>query len=329
MNKPLIIKANLKLILIFSFFSIFLFGVLSFHMYLRFIEELKFGFNTKIFFTLCLLIVLLLVTSLFTVTFFSNIEINEKEIIIRKLFYKKIIRIVSIKKIILSEVTEFYGVLVDRTLIQLLNNECIHLYSFKYHDFYKVKIILNCIDNVLKNENLKIKNLNLNTKFLKRQSHKIKLTKDSKTFNFSNVLSFSGILFYSFISFNIYHLVTKKNILVYDIFIAISVIVLFLFLHSFNTNYFIISKDYLIVKNTICFWKKTHFKINEIESINIHYHNRQFGKTVLIKTKYFKHIYFKSDNLLKKQWIDFKKEIRAKNITVFDNSNFITQRVNY
>jgi hypothetical protein len=39
MQEYLKIRPNLKLILVFSFFSVFLFGLLSFHMFNRFIEE--------------------------------------------------------------------------------------------------------------------------------------------------------------------------------------------------------------------------------------------------------------------------------------------------
>jgi hypothetical protein len=298
-------------------------------MYTRFIEELSFKFDKGIFLILCLFIVLLIISSLFTLKFFSNIEINENGIIIKKLFSRKIIKIENIKNIVLSETTELYGILADRTQIQLLNNEFINFYSFKYHDFFKAKIILNYINEVLKDENLKIKKLNLNAKLPKRKFHKNNLTREAKIFNFSNILSLSGIVFYSFILVISYNLFTKENIKVNDIEVAILAIVFFLFLHSFNTNYFIITKDYLIVKNSLCFWKNRHFEINEIESINIHCHHKQFGKTLLIKTKYFETISFVSDNLLQKQWIEFKKEIRIKNIIVFDNSSLTTRKVSY
>ena len=89
MNESLKIRANSKLILVFTFFSVFLFGILSFHMFNRFIEESKIKFDIPIFLIFCLFIVLLVTTTLFTLNFFSNIEVNQKEIIIKKLFSKK------------------------------------------------------------------------------------------------------------------------------------------------------------------------------------------------------------------------------------------------
>lgn len=42
--------------------------------------------------------------------------------------------------------------------------------------------------------------------------------------------------------------------------------------------------------------------LKEIESINIHRHFRQSGKTVVIKTKLFENRTYSSDNLLSKHW---------------------------
>ncbi|WP_374399333.1 hypothetical protein, partial [Flavobacterium sp.] len=102
MNKSIKVRANLKLVLVFSFFSVFLFGILSFHMFNRFIEESRTKFDFPTFLVLSFFIILLFSTSLFVLNFFSNIEINEDEIIIRKVFSKKHIKITNIKNIVIS-----------------------------------------------------------------------------------------------------------------------------------------------------------------------------------------------------------------------------------
>ena len=80
MSKSVKIKTNIKLVLASSFFSVFLFGILSFHMFNRFIEESRTKFDFPTFLVLSFFIILLFSTSLFVLNFFSNIEINEDEI---------------------------------------------------------------------------------------------------------------------------------------------------------------------------------------------------------------------------------------------------------
>ena len=329
MNKSIKVRANLKLVLVFSFFSVFLFGILSFHMFNRFIEESRTKFDIPTFLVLFFFIFLLVTTTLFAINFFSIIEINEKEVIIKKVFSKKVIRIENIKNIVLSEINDSYEILVDRTRIQLKNDEIINLYSFKYQDFFKLKIILNFINESIKNENIKLEKMNLDSILPHKKSFKINSYNKTKTFNFSHVLSFTGIFFYGLVSISFYSFFSRETLNIY-ITLQIPVIITFLILlFSNDMNYFTISDNYLIVKNSIRFWEKKYFDLNEIESINIHRHFRQSGKTVVIKTKLFENRTYSSDNLLNKHWEGFKIELKKNNVAVFDDSDRISKRVIY
>ena len=329
MNKSIKVRANLKLVLVFSFFSVFLFGILSFHMFNRFIEESRTKFDIPTFLVLFFFIFLLVTTTLFAINFFSIIEINEKEVIIKKVFSKKVIRIENIKNIVLSEINDSYEILVDRTRIQLKNDEIINLYSFKYQDFFKLKIILNFINESIKNESIKLEKLNLDSILSEKKILKIESDDKTKTFNFSHILSFTGIFFYGLVSISFYSFFSRETLNIY-ITLQIPVIITFLILlFSNDMNYFTISDNYLIVKNSIRFWEKKYFDLNEIESINIHRHYRQSGKTVVIKTKLFENRTYSSDNLLNKHWESFKIELKKNNVAVFDDSDRISKRVIY
>lgn len=329
MSKSVKIKTNIKLVLASSFLSVFLFGILSFHMFNRFIEESRTKFDFPTFLVLSFFIILLFSTSLFVLNFFSNIEINEDEIIIRKVFSKKHIKITNIKNIVISEINDSYEILVDRTRIQLTNDEFINLYSFKYQDFFKLKIILNFIDESIKNENIKLEKLNLDYILPQKKTFKINSDDKTKTFNFSHVLSPTGIIFYSFILMIPYSFFSGESLNIYTT-LQITVLITFLILlFSNDMNYFIITDNYLIVKNSIRFWNKKYFELEEIESINIHRHFRQFGKTVVIKTKQFENRTYSSDNLLNKHWESFKIELKKNNVAVFDDSDRISKRVIY
>lgn len=329
MQEYLKIRPNLKLILVFSFFSVFLFGLLSFHMFNRLIEESRTKFDIPTFLVLSFFILLLITTTLFSINFFSIIEVNEKEVIIKKAFSKKVIRIDNIKNIILSEINDSYEILVDKTRIQLKNDEIISLFSFRYKDFFKLKIILNFINESIKNGNVKLEKLNIDSILHHKKSFKINSYSKTKTFNFSHVLSFTGIIFYVLVSISLHSFFSRETLNFYT-FIQIPVIISFLILFfSKDMNYFTISDKYLIVKNSIKFWEKKKFDLKEIESINIHRHFRQSGKTVVIKTKLFENRTYSSDNLLSKHWEGFKIELRNNNVAVFDDSDRISKRVIY
>ena len=275
MSKSVKIKTNIKLVLASSFFSIFLFGLLSFHMFNRFMEESRTKFDIPTFLIFSFFILLLVTTTLFVTIFFSNIEVNEKEIVIKNVFSKKVIRIENIKNIILSEINDSYVILVDRTRIQLKNDEIINLYSFKYQDFFKLKIILNFIDESIKNENIKLEKLNLDPILSEKKSLKIKSDDKTKTFNFSHILSVTGIFFYGLVGVILYHFFSIETFNIYTILQILVIITFLILLFSNDMSYFIITDNYLIVKNSIRFWEKKYFDLNEIESINIHRHFRQ------------------------------------------------------
>ena len=329
MSKSVKIKTNIKLVLASSFFSIFLFGLLSFHMFNRFMEESRTKFDIPTFLIFSFFILLLVTTTLFVTIFFSNIEVNEKEIVIKNVFSKKVIRIENIKNIILSEINDSYVILVDRTRIQLKNDEIINLYSFKYQDFFKLKIILNFIDESIKNENIKLEKLNLDPILSEKKSLKIKSDDKTKTFNFSHILSVTGIFFYGLVGVILYHFFSIETFNIYTILQILVIITFLILLFSNDMSYFIITDNYLIVKNSIRFWEKKYFDLNKIESINIHRHFRQSGKTVVIKTKLFENRTYSSDNLLNKHWEGFKIELKKNNVAVFDDSDRISKRVIY
>lgn len=329
MNKSIKVRANLKLILVFSFFSVFLFGILSFHMLNRFIEESRTNFDFPTFLIFFIFLFLLFSTSFYGLNFFSNIEINEDEIIIKRFFYKKHIEIANIKKIVLSEIHNYYEILFDRTRIQLKNNEIINLYSFKYHDFFKLKIVLNYINKNLESESSKILKLNIESILPKKESFKIIPNDKTTTFIFTHFLTLPGIFFYGLTLMMLNSLFKRDTLTIYNILEVLFAITFLFILCSNQLHYFTITNNYLIVKNSFRFWDKKYFDLNEIESIEIHRHFRQSGKTIVIKTKQFENRTYSSDNLLNKHWEDFKIELRNNNVAVFDDSDRISKRVIY
>lgn len=321
------IHANIKLILLLGIFF-FMFGFLSIYLTFRYFEEINIETKHSILVILIILFALFFSSLVFSVNYISTIRIINDKILINYLFRKKVVKIESIKQIILSEIVNYYGISVERTKLILYDNKEINLYSFKYYNFYKLKIVLNHINKILIS-NGKIKLINFSDlNFPDRRIHTSPNEK-YKTINFSFLISFSGLILLIFVLPIIYDIVSLKSIVISELIISIVFILLMLILLGGNANYFRITDKYLIVKNSIYFWKNRYIRLNDIESVVIYKYHRQFGKSIVIKTKYFENISISSDNLFEKNWNEFKDEIKSKNILILDNSEYISKKIFY
>lgn len=321
------IHANIKLILLLGIFF-FMFGFLSIYLTFRYFEEINIETKHSILVILIILFALFFSSLVFSVNYISTIRIINDKILINYLFRKKVVKIESIKQIILSEIVNYYGISVERTKLILYDNKEINLYSFKYYNFYKLKIVLNHINKILIS-NGKIKLINFSDlNFPDRRIHTSPNEK-YKTINFSFLISFSGLILLIFVLPIIYDIVSLKSIVISELIISIVFILLMLILLGGNANYFRITDKYLIVKNSIYFWKNRYIRLNDIESVVIYKYHRQFGKSIVIKTKYFENISISSDNLFEKNWNEFKDEIKSKNILFLDNSEYISKKIFY
>lgn len=322
------IQANFKLILLLGLIVFFIFGFLSIYMIFRYFEEINKETKHSILLILIILLFLFISSLIFSVNYISNIKVTKTNILINYLFRKKVVKIENIKQIILSEIVNYYGITVDRTKIILFDDKEINLYSFKYFSFYKLRIVLNYIKNkLLLNDELKSINFS-DLDFPDRNIH-ISSYEKSKTINFSFLISFSGLILLIFILPIIYDVVSMKPIVISEFIISTVFILLLLILLGGNAHYFRITDKYLIVKNSIYFWKNRYIRLNDIESIVIYKYNRQFGKSIVVKTKYFENISISSDNLFEKNWIEFKDEIKSKNVLIIDNSEFNSEKIFY
>lgn len=310
-------KFNFKTILLFVY-VILLFGLLSVHIFSRFQEESKFEF--WIFSILLLFFILFLITTLFTFSFFETIKINEHNIVIKNAYRERIIPLSLIEKAELSKIIEYYGFFVDSTHLHLKNGKNIILYPFKYLDFYKIKMVLNKIIN--HNElinieepefiNFKIKNSNFNL----------------KTYNTSHLLSITGILFYGIVLAFVLGLFKNVNFIESFPLFFISFFLLF-FLISRDMNYFEVNETQLIIKNSIQFWKKSNFQLDEINSIEILKLYRKSGYLIVVNTRYYDNKTFHSDNLFDKEWDKFIEHLKSKQIQVLDKRNYSNKRILY
>ncbi|QKJ63227.1 hypothetical protein [Flavobacterium sp. M31R6] len=254
---------------------------------------------------------------LIILNYFSTIKIDKTSISIISLFKTKIYPINEFEKITISEITEYYGALTDRSCITMKNEEKLDLYSFKYSNFSEFRKFL----AVLKGGNI------VSDKSKETDTKNDSDFKNIK-FNDSHIISFTGITFYVFIVCLLIGII-KNDDFKDDFFKILFSLIVIVQIFSAQMNYFILTKEYLIIKNSIKFWKKDIHKLNNIQSIEINKYYKQPGKSIIIKTYDYKVKEYSSDNLWNKTWIDFKRNIVNKTITIKDNSNFPNRRVTY
>jgi hypothetical protein len=309
------IKRNIKRLVIALFFGVFLTASLGIFLLISFNGNLNNDLN-KI-----RLIIGLSFTSLSiflflkTLNYFSIIKIDETNLTIISIFKTKLYPINAFEKITISEITEYYGVLTDRTCIKMKNGEILNLYSFKYSNFSELRKFL----SVLKGENIISEKLKVID-----SDNGLKIIK----FNDSHIISFTGITFYILIGALLLGIFKNGNFKS-DFFSILLSLIVIVEIFSGHMNYFIITTESLIIKNSIKFWKKDIHKLINIKSIEINQYFKQPGKSIIVKTFDYKVKEYSSDNLWEKTWTDFKSNILNKSITLKDNSNFPNRKVTY
>ena len=309
------IKRNIKRLGIALFFGVFLTASLGIFLLISFNGNLNNDLN-KI-----RLIIGLSFTSLSIFLFlkilnyFSIIKIDESNLTIISIFKTKLYPINAFEKITISEITEYYGVLTDRTCIKMKNGEILNLYSFKYSNFSELRKFL----SVLKGENIILEKLKVID-----SDNDLKIIK----FNDSHIISFTGITFYILIGALLLGIFKNGNFKS-DFFLILLFLIMIIKIFSGHMNYFIITTESLIIKNNIKFWKKDIHKLSNIKSIEINKYFKQPGKSIVVKTFDYKVKEYSSDNLWEKTWTDFKSNILNKSITLKDNSNFPNRKVTY
>lgn len=313
-NNTLKSKFNFKTILLFVY-VILLFGLLSVHMFNRFQEESKFEFWIFLMF-----FILFLITTFFTLSFFETIKVNEHNIVIKNAYRERIIPFSLIEKAELSKIIEYYGFFLDSTHLHLKNGKNIILYPFKYSNFYKIKMVMNKIINL--NESINIEEPEFINFKIKNSIFNL------KTYNTSHLLSITGILFYGIVLAFLLGLFKNVNSIESFPLFFISFFLLF-FLISRDMNYFEVNETHLIIKNSIQFWKKSNFQLDEINSIEILKLYRKPGYLIVVNTRYYDNKTFHSDNLFDKEWDRFIEHLKSEQIQVLDKRNYSNKRILY
>jgi hypothetical protein len=221
-----------------------------------------------------------------------------------------------------KEFWKFYYSPSETTTFNFKNGEIKHLWIEQYSNSSEIRIVLERAKQILIDKSSTFNNLYFEIYNPPNQIESIKLEK-GEIFNDNHLFSLTGILFYGFLAsplyfIYIYRIPSKVNM------IAPYIILSFVFLIlggliSFGINYFILTDKFLVVKNSIWFWKNKIHRIEDIKEIVIDTPQRSTICLRIINNNYKTNVYSAS-SLRTKTWEKLISHLEQKNITVRDEA---------
>lgn len=140
------------------------------------------------------------------------------------------------------------------------------------------------------------------------------------TYKGNPVFSFRGIIIWSPVLFLIGTSLFHIKLYPFKTLFLCFVLSLFLMLiFSWMLYYFEISKNFIKIKNHYYFWKKDIYPISNIREVVIEQFNGKRANSLKIITQDFKTKQYYAGSLTDKTWLELKKELERKNITIRDN----------
>lgn len=134
--------------------------------------------------------------------------------------------------------------------------------------------------------------------------------KGNQLFSFHGLALWLFVLLFSSILF-----LVEKDVPVFVNFIMLFVALLFFFLFSFFLNYFLISDEFIVVKNHNLLWKKRIIAFTDIKEVFIE-EDGKWPKTLVVFTKDFRKHEFPASTLRKKQWFGLWRALARQKIRV-------------
>lgn len=131
------------------------------------------------------------------------------------------------------------------------------------------------------------------------------------------IFSFRGIMMWSLIIFFLYLGFSsgEKMSLSKKLYVFIPISLFWFLANAYSTDYFEVSKNYLVVKNHYFFWKKNIFRLTDIEEVVFETYSKQ-ANILRVITKDFKRKLYRAGTLKDSTWLELKHDLEKKNIIV-------------
>jgi hypothetical protein len=211
---------------------------------------------------------------------------------------------------------------IEATTIKFKDNSNLFIWADYYRNIADIRVILERVEILLKNKSKPLSSLDFD---ISRQ------TFSETDFDFSSedefkgnhFFTFNGLFFYGFLIFIGYMVSLKPMIFLtnYGALLSISFATLvFCGLSSYQMHYFILTSNFLIVKNSIWFWRKDIYSLENIREIVFEKPIR-ISRSMRVITKDFKSKLYPADSLKNKTWKKLREKIKSSQIKLRNEAN--------
>lgn len=217
----------------------------------------------------------------------------------------------------------FFNTPLEATTFYFKNGELKHFWIEHYSNSPEIRIVLERAEKILCDKSSAFNNLEFNVYNEPNLIEDVEL-REKEVFNDNHALSANGIIFYGFLIFTLYIIFENPSEIIekYDKLLVISLVCLVLCGgFSYTMNYFILTDKYLIVRNSIWFWKKEIYRIDGIKEIVIDMPFRSSICLRVINNNYKSKVY-QGSSLRNKTWGKLISRLEQKNIAVRNEVNF-------
>ncbi|WP_215225540.1 hypothetical protein [Echinicola shivajiensis] len=276
------------------------------------LDEGKHWFRTSIWPAVLVLMIGLMIIYQFLKNW-QNFRISEKGITISRFFKSEFISWEEVKKI------ELTGKAEDRILgftqefevlsFELKNGDEKAIFEHYYRNFDEARRLLSRIQvQIQSHQSVKITSVGLSeTKGRNKLQHFdfLNIYKDRFISSVHGVITCIGLalMILKIIFYNI------------DYFPLIVFPSLFLAVMGFLSHYFLLDKNYLVIKNHIWFFYSKHYKVSDINEIVVDHEGRR-GWCLRVITKDYKSRSFPAGSLKTKTWVDMIHDLEKLTIPV-------------
>jgi hypothetical protein len=321
MKEQLTSKRNIILTGFLLMFIVGLFGFIGTLGIIKAIEDFEKGnFWTKTLIMPFIFIPFVLYSIYYFLTYFPSFKIDKNGIEVSTVFKTKNYSWTEIKEIQITgkQFSKFLFVSmpVEATTIQLKDNSEIYLWVDYYRNKSDLRVVLERANDILQG-NKQFTRLDFN--IIKPDfSRQISTDNQGQEFNGNHFLTFNGIIFYGWFGFFTYLILTIDRNPLNNMagLIAMPLVLLSIpALLSYQMHYFVIEQDFLVIKNTIWFWKKDVYIHANIKEVVIETPHR-LSTSLRVITTDFRDKLYPAGSLSDNTWREIIEQLRKEKIKV-------------
>ena len=211
----------------------------------------------------------------------------------------------------------FASMPIEATTFKFKDNSTLIFWADYYSNISDLSVVLERADNLLRNKSKPLSSLDFGISRQTYSDTEVGFSTEDE-YNGNHFLTFNGLLFYGFLIFIGYMILQKPMVFLtnYGALLSISFATLVLCgTLSYQLHYFILTDKFLIVKNSIWFWRKDIYSLDNIREVVFETPHR-LSTSMRVITKDFKTKLYPAGSLKDKTWKLLREKLKSREIKV-------------